>query len=75
MQETRLYNPETGETAGMRSKEHAHDYRYFPEPDLVPLAVSQAGWRRFAGNARTAGIQARTLHPANTGCASTMHRC
>ncbi|MDX2149226.1 MAG: Asp-tRNA(Asn)/Glu-tRNA(Gln) amidotransferase subunit GatB [Bryobacteraceae bacterium] len=43
MQETRLYNPETGETQGMRSKEEAHDYRYFPEPDLVPLRVS-AGW-------------------------------
>ena len=41
-QETRLYDPETGETAGMRSKEHAHDYRYFPEPDLVPLRVSEA---------------------------------
>lgn len=40
-QETRLYNVETGETVGMRSKEHAHDYRYFPEPDLVPLRVSQ----------------------------------
>src|ERR1051326_2591344 len=43
VQETRLYNVATGETAGMRSKEHAHDYRYFPEPDLVPLRVS-AGW-------------------------------
>ncbi|HWB83468.1 MAG TPA: Asp-tRNA(Asn)/Glu-tRNA(Gln) amidotransferase subunit GatB [Bryobacteraceae bacterium] len=42
MQETRLYNPDTGETAGMRSKEHAHDYRYFPEPDLVPLRISEA---------------------------------
>jgi aspartyl-tRNA(Asn)/glutamyl-tRNA(Gln) amidotransferase subunit B len=41
MQETRLFNPETGETVGMRSKEHAHDYRYFPEPDLVPLRVSE----------------------------------
>jgi aspartyl-tRNA(Asn)/glutamyl-tRNA(Gln) amidotransferase subunit B len=40
-QETRLYNPDLGETAGMRSKEHAHDYRYFPEPDLVPLRVSE----------------------------------
>jgi len=43
VQETRLFSPETGETAAMRSKEHAHDYRYFPEPDLVPLRVS-AGW-------------------------------
>jgi aspartyl-tRNA(Asn)/glutamyl-tRNA(Gln) amidotransferase subunit B len=42
IQETRLFNPDTGETAGMRSKEHAHDYRYFPEPDLVPLRVSEA---------------------------------
>src|SRR3984957_2645097 len=41
-QETRLYNVATGETVGMRSKEHAHDYRYFPEPDLVPLRVSAA---------------------------------
>jgi aspartyl-tRNA(Asn)/glutamyl-tRNA(Gln) amidotransferase subunit B len=41
IQETRLFNPDTGETVGMRSKEHAHDYRYFPEPDLVPLRVSE----------------------------------
>jgi aspartyl-tRNA(Asn)/glutamyl-tRNA(Gln) amidotransferase subunit B len=41
IQETRLYNVESGQTVGMRSKEHAHDYRYFPEPDLVPLQVSE----------------------------------
>ena len=40
-QETRLFDPETGQTVGMRSKEDAHDYRYFPEPDLVPLRVSE----------------------------------
>ncbi|MBI1897911.1 MAG: Asp-tRNA(Asn)/Glu-tRNA(Gln) amidotransferase subunit GatB [Acidobacteria bacterium] len=44
MQETRLFNVATGETVGMRSKEHAHDYRYFPEPDLLPLRTSDA-WR------------------------------
>jgi aspartyl-tRNA(Asn)/glutamyl-tRNA(Gln) amidotransferase subunit B len=43
-QETRLFNSDTGETSGMRSKEDAHDYRYFPEPDLVPLRVSDK-WR------------------------------
>jgi len=46
-QETRLYNVATGETVGMRSKEHAHDYRYFPEPDLVPLRVSEAWLERI----------------------------
>jgi aspartyl-tRNA(Asn)/glutamyl-tRNA(Gln) amidotransferase subunit B len=40
-QETRLFDSDTGETASMRSKEDAHDYRYFPEPDLVPLRVSE----------------------------------
>jgi len=39
-QESRLYNVETGETVSMRSKEAAHDYRYFPEPDLLPLKIS-----------------------------------
>ncbi len=43
-QETRLYNVASGVTVGMRSKEDAHDYRYFPEPDLVPLRIGDA-WR------------------------------
>ena len=38
-QETRLYNIDTGETRSMRSKEDAHDYRYFPDPDLLPLEI------------------------------------
>ena len=44
-QETRLYNVQTGETVSMRSKEEAHDYRYFPEPDLPPLIVSDE-WKQ-----------------------------
>jgi aspartyl-tRNA(Asn)/glutamyl-tRNA(Gln) amidotransferase subunit B len=40
VQETRLYNSHEGKTYSMRSKEEAHDYRYFPEPDLLPLVVS-----------------------------------
>ena len=40
LQETRLWNTDRGETAVMRSKEEAHDYRYFPDPDLVPLKIS-----------------------------------
>ncbi|WP_284947313.1 Asp-tRNA(Asn)/Glu-tRNA(Gln) amidotransferase subunit GatB [Acidisoma cladoniae] len=41
-QETRLYDPARGETRSMRSKEDAHDYRYFPDPDLLPLVIDQA---------------------------------
>jgi aspartyl-tRNA(Asn)/glutamyl-tRNA(Gln) amidotransferase subunit B len=41
VQETRLYDPDLGETFAMRSKEDAHDYRYFPEPDLTPLRISE----------------------------------
>lgn len=43
VQETRLFDPNSGKTRSMRSKEEAHDYRYFPDPDLVPLVIS-AEW-------------------------------
>ena len=42
VQETRLFNPDTGATRSMRSKEDAHDYRYFPDPDLLPLELDEA---------------------------------
>jgi aspartyl-tRNA(Asn)/glutamyl-tRNA(Gln) amidotransferase subunit B len=45
VQETRLYNSAEGKTYSMRSKEQAHDYRYFPEPDLLPLVVDEK-WRK-----------------------------
>ncbi len=46
-QETRLYDPERDETRAMRSKEEAHDYRYFPDPDLLPLVVSEQDIERL----------------------------
>ncbi|HEY2627628.1 MAG TPA: Asp-tRNA(Asn)/Glu-tRNA(Gln) amidotransferase GatCAB subunit B, partial [Usitatibacter sp.] len=42
VQETRLFDPDRGETRPMRSKEDAHDYRYFPDPDLLPLEITPA---------------------------------
>jgi aspartyl-tRNA(Asn)/glutamyl-tRNA(Gln) amidotransferase subunit B len=42
VQETRLYDPDRGETRSLRSKEDAHDYRYFPDPDLLPLELDDA---------------------------------
>ena len=76
VQETRLYNPDLGETFSMRSKEDAHDYRYFPEPDLVPLRIG-AEWlaRSAVRNARAAGEPPRALHRASTACANTTPKC
>ena len=48
VQETRLYDPDKGETRSMRSKEEANDYRYFPDPDLLPVELSEA----FIGSVR-----------------------
>lgn len=50
VQETRLFNSDAGRTTSMRSKEDAHDYRYFPDPDLPPL-VLEAGWLEEARRA------------------------
>ncbi|MGQ0444145.1 MAG: Asp-tRNA(Asn)/Glu-tRNA(Gln) amidotransferase subunit GatB [Beijerinckiaceae bacterium] len=49
-QETRLFDPGRGETRSMRSKEEAHDYRYFPDPDLLPLEFDQAYVDALAGD-------------------------
>jgi aspartyl-tRNA(Asn)/glutamyl-tRNA(Gln) amidotransferase subunit B len=49
VQETRLYDPDKRETRSMRSKEDAHDYRYFPDPDLMPLVIDAAWIERVQG--------------------------
>jgi aspartyl-tRNA(Asn)/glutamyl-tRNA(Gln) amidotransferase subunit B len=67
IQETRLFNTESGETAGMRSKEHAHDYRYFPEPDLVPLQVSENWLNRVKSEMPEPPAARRTRFIGNYG--------
>ena len=62
-QETRLFDPNKGETRSMRSKEEAHDYRYFPDPDLLPLEFSEAYVAELkAQSAGTAGPEEGALH-------------
>ena len=74
VQETRLWNAHEGRTYSMRSKEQAHDYRYFPEPDLPPLVVTPEWLARCEGKAsRTARgaphAHDRRVRIEHTGCA------
>ena len=77
VQETRLYDPDKDETRSMRSKEEANDYRYFPDPDLLPVVLDEAfidGVRatlpelpdqkaaRFASRVRPVGLRRRRAH-------------
>jgi len=71
-QETRLYDPDRNETRAMRSKEDAQDYRYFPDPDLLPLEISDALIDRIKGtltstpeSARLALVSRHGLAPAD----------
>ena len=75
-QQTLLFDPKTGKTAPMRSKEEAHDYRYFPDPDLLPLVLADA-FRGEAeeGPARVAGREARALHKGLRAFRPTTRAC
>ena len=75
-QETRLFDPGRGETRSMRSKEEAHDYRYFPDPDLLPLEFDQA-WVEALGAqpAGAAGRQEGALHRRLRPVAPTTPAC
>ena len=64
-QESRLWNQAENHTVSMRSKEKAHDYRYFPEPDLLPVHVS-AGWRAAATKGLPELPEAKRLRFVNT---------
>ena len=76
VQETRLYDSDRGETRSMRSKEEANDYRYFPDPDLLPVEIDQlyidAVAREPAG---AAGSEGAALHAASMACRPTTPAC
>ena len=75
-QETRLFDPDKGETRSMRSKEEAHDYRYFPDPDLLPLELSPSLVDGFAQRpAGTAGREEGAVSSATMGFRTTTPTC
>ena len=76
VQETRRWDADAGVTFAMRSKEYAHDYRYFPEPDLMPVVLSPRASRAVARRAaRAAGQAPGAAGLRNTGCRNTMRAC
>ena len=67
IQETRLYDPDRGETRSMRSKEDANDYRYFPDPDLLPVVISDAWIAEVRNQMPTLPAQLRQQWQADYG--------
>ena len=76
VQETRLYDPDKGETRSMRSKEEANDYRYFPDPDLLPVELDAAFIATVQDHAaRIAGPEGGAFRRARWACPSTTPAC
>ena len=73
-QETRLFDPDRGETRSMRSKEEAHDYRYFPDPDLLPLELSQEFVEDCAKRCRNCQTRRRRASYQNSAYLPTTRR-
>ena len=75
-QETLHFDPTSGSLTSLRSKEEAHDYRYFPEPDLVPLAPTEAMIERARDDAARAAVRARrALRTRHVAARPTPPRC
>ncbi len=75
VQETRLYDPDKDETRSMRSKEEAHDYRYFPDPDLLPLEIEQAWVDDIGPRFRNCRTRKRRDSSTTSGCQIMTPRC
>lgn len=67
IQETRLFEENSGRTVSMRSKEEAHDYRYFPEPDLVPLEISESWVKEIKETIPELPNEKKIRYPADYG--------
>jgi aspartyl-tRNA(Asn)/glutamyl-tRNA(Gln) amidotransferase subunit B len=74
-QETRLWDADREETRPMRSKEQAHDYRYFPEPDLLPLVVRARGSTRSARRCPSCRARRRDRYVRDHGSRRTTPTC
>ena len=75
VQETRLFDPDRGETRPMRSKEDAHDYRYFPDPDLLPLEITPQWIDEVRRSMPAAARGAARAHTRRRAFTPTTRRC
>jgi aspartyl-tRNA(Asn)/glutamyl-tRNA(Gln) amidotransferase subunit B len=75
VQETRLYDPDQGETRSMRGKEEANDYRYFPDPDLLPLVWTRSSSPRLAPVCRNCRTPRNSGSSANMACRAMTPVC
>ena len=72
IQETRLWDPDKNKTTSMRGKEEAHDYRYFPDPDLLPLVIDDDWIQNVKKTCRSFPMKKRSDSWRNTGFRHTM---
>jgi aspartyl-tRNA(Asn)/glutamyl-tRNA(Gln) amidotransferase subunit B len=70
-QATVLFDPDTGETRAMRTKEDAADYRYFPDPDLPPLVIARVGGTRAREMPELPRVMAARFVATTTACPNT----
>jgi Asp-tRNA(Asn)/Glu-tRNA(Gln) amidotransferase B subunit len=70
-----LYDPDKRETRAMRSKEDAHDYRYFPDPDLLPLVIGQDWIERVQAGCPSCRPRSSSASSTSTACPPTTPAC